>query len=127
MGEQAQKSLSISFRVDEGVVGHNNRDFIAKNVDRARICDNIIYCQQDIRQKFEELFGQALSEYNANQAQKSRRISDYYEHILKSVKGKPFYEVVVQFGDVESCGFIPIGYMLIACCGKLEFSVDIIH
>ena len=104
MSEQARKSLSISFRVDSGVIEHNNRKIVAKNVDRARICDNIIYRKQDIRQKFEELFGQALSEYNAKQTQKSRRISDYYEHVLKSAKGKPFYEIVVQFGDVESCG-----------------------
>ncbi len=48
--------------------------------------------------------GRHFTEYNAKQAQKSRRISDYYEHVLKSAKGKPFYEVVVQFGDVESCG-----------------------
>ncbi len=104
MSEQARKSLSISFRVDSGVIEHNNRKIVAKNVDRARICDNIIYCQQDIKQKYAELFGQALSEYNAKQTQKSRRIPDYYEHVLKSTKGKPFYEVVVQFGDVESCG-----------------------
>ena len=104
MSEQARKSLSISFRVDSGVIEHNNRKIIAKNVDRARICDNITYRQQDIKQKYAELFGQALSEYNAKQTQKSRRISDYCEHVLKSAKCKPFYEVVVQFGDVESCG-----------------------
>lgn len=60
MSEQAQKSLSISFRVDSGVIEHNNRKIVAKNVDRARICDNIIYRKQDIKQKYAELFGQAL-------------------------------------------------------------------
>ncbi len=29
--------LSLTFRVDAGVLGHNNREFIAKNVDRERV------------------------------------------------------------------------------------------
>ena len=35
------KTLSISFRIDEGVIKHNNRIFIAKNVDGKRVWDNI--------------------------------------------------------------------------------------
>ena len=41
MSERRKSGLSISFRIDEGVVEHNNREFIAKNVDRARIPDNV--------------------------------------------------------------------------------------
>lgn len=97
-------TLSISFRIDEGVVEHNNREFIAKNVDGERIQDNITYCRQDIKDKYNELFGQALAEYNSKQKQASRRIPDYYEHLKKSAKGKPYYEIVVQFGDMDTCG-----------------------
>lgn len=104
MSEQNSKTLSISFRVDAGVVQHNNRNFIAKNVDAERVSDNIIYTQHDIREMYNELFGQALAEYNARQTQPSRRIQDYYEHIKGNSKIKPFYEIVVQFGDIESCG-----------------------
>ena len=104
MSEVNGKTLSISFRIDEGVIEHNNRIFIAKNVDGERVQDNITYCRQDIREKYDELFGQALAEYNARQKQSSRRIPDYYEHLKKSSKGKPYYEIVVQFGDMESCG-----------------------
>ena len=104
MSEVNGKTLSISFRIDEGVIEHNNRIFIAKNVDGERIQDNITYCRQDIREKYDELFGQALAEYNARQKQASRRIPDYYEHLKKSSKGKPYYEIVVQFGDMEGCG-----------------------
>ncbi len=104
MSEKNGSTLSISFRIDEGVVEHNNREFIAKNVDGERIQDNITYCRQNIKEKYDELFGQALAEYNARQTQSSRKIPDYYEHIKKSSKGKPYYEIVVQFGDVESCG-----------------------
>ena len=91
MNEINGKTLSISFRIDEGVIEHNNRIFIAKNVDGERVQDNITYCRTDIREKYDELFGQALAEYNARQTQSSRRIPDYYEHLKKSSKGKPYY------------------------------------
>ncbi len=104
MNGQNAKSLSISFRIDEGVVEHNNRDFIAKNVDGERVADNITYTRRDIREMYNELFGQALSEYNAKQKRSDRRIADYYEHVKKIGYVKPFYEVVVQFGDIDTCG-----------------------
>lgn len=53
---------------------------------------------------YNELFGQALKEYNEKQTRDDRKISDYYEHIKNDGRLKPFYEIVVQFGDVESCG-----------------------
>ena len=45
-----------------------------------------------------------LKEYNAKQTRADRKTSNYYEHIKNDGKLKPFYEVIVQFGDVESCG-----------------------
>ena len=104
MGGQNSKNLSISFRIDSGVIGHNNRDIIAKNVDGERTGDNIIYENRDIREKYNELFGQALAEYNASQKRADRKINDYYEHIKNDGRIKPFYEIIVQFGDVDSCG-----------------------
>ena len=104
MGEVNGKNLSISFRLDDGVIGHNNREFIAKNIDAGRTGDNIIYAQRDIREMYNELFGQALAEYNSKQKRADRKIPDYYEHIKNDGRLKPFYEVVVQFGDVGSCG-----------------------
>ncbi|MDE7194718.1 MAG: plasmid recombination protein, partial [Oscillospiraceae bacterium] len=104
MNGQNAKSLSISFRVDEGVVEHNNREFIANNVDGERVADNITYTRRDIREMYNELFGQALSEYNAKQKRSDRKIADYYEHVKKIGYVKPFYEVVVQFGDIDTCG-----------------------
>ena len=96
--------VSVTFRVDKGVLEHNNRTFIAKNVVRERVPDNIIYKQEDIRAKYHEIFDKALDEYNTGK-RADRKITDYYEHMLKSKKEKPFYEVVVQFGDIENCGF----------------------
>lgn len=71
---------------------------------RERVPDNIIYKQEDIRAKYHEIFDKALEEYNTGK-RADRKITDYYEHMLKSKKEKPFYEVVVQFGDIENCGF----------------------
>ena len=100
MSERRKSGLSISFRIDEGVVEHNNREFIAKNVDRARIPDNVTYRSDNIRDFYNELFGQALASYNARQKRKDRMISDYYEHIRKGKQEKLFNEIVVQFGDM---------------------------
>lgn len=104
MSEQNAKSLSISFRMDDGIISHNNREFIPKNVDAGRISDNITYTRRDIHEVYDELFGQALAEYNAKQKRSDRRITDYYKHIEQDGRLKPFYEVVVQFGDVHTCG-----------------------
>ncbi len=104
MSNEKSNSLSISFRVDNGVIEHNNRSIIAKNVDASRISDNIIYRQTDIKEFYHQIFGEALAEYNAAQKRADKRIPDYYEHIKKSGKEKLFYEIVVEFGDVHSCG-----------------------
>ncbi|MCM1168208.1 MAG: plasmid recombination protein, partial [Lachnospiraceae bacterium] len=98
------KQISISFRVDEGVVEHNNRDFIAKNVDKERIGDNIVYRREDLREFYQKLFGQALTDYNASKKRPYQRIPDYYEHIKNGKQEKLFEEIVVQFGDMETCG-----------------------
>ncbi len=104
MSEQTTKSLSISFRVDDGVIVHNNRVKIAKNVDATRVSYNVIYVQKDIRELYQEVFGEALEKYNAAQKRRDKKIPDYFEHICKSKKEKPFYEIVVEFGDEKTCG-----------------------
>ena len=80
---QKKKSVSLTFRVDKGVLQHNNREFIAKNVVRERITENITYKKEDLREKYHELFDNALEEYNSK-IRADRRIDDYYSHIEKS-------------------------------------------
>lgn len=104
MSEANSNSLSISFRVDSGIIDHNNRSIIAKNVDASRISDNITYKQVELKEFYQQIFGAALAEYNAVQKRADKRIPDYYEHIKKSNKEKLFYEIIVEFGDVLSCG-----------------------
>ena len=103
MNENQHTGLSVSFRIDDGIIEHNNRSFIAKNVVRERIPDNITYKKQNIREFYSELFGEALAEYNSRMKRRDRIIADYYEHIRKGKQEKTFEEIVVQFGDINDC------------------------
>lgn len=95
MNEQQNNGLSVSFRIDDGIIEHNNRSFIAKNVVRERIPYNITYKKQNIREFYSELFGEALAEYNSRMKRRDRIIPDYYEHIRKGKQEKTFEEIVV--------------------------------
>lgn len=98
------KNVSLSFRIDDGVIEHNNRDFIAKNVNRERISLNISYKKENLADKYHELFDKAVEEYNAKQKRADRKKSDYLQEIMKSKKEKPFREIIVQIGDKDNCG-----------------------
>ena len=104
--ERANIKRTISGRIGKGSIGHDNRKFIAKNVDAARTTDNIVLVQNDIEQVYHELFDEALVEYNARQTRKDRCIKNYYEHIRHSKQEKPFYELIFQIGNTEDthCG-----------------------
>lgn len=100
--------LSISFTLGkasmphEANVEHNNREFIANNVNKDKISENVTYIKQDIREAYQKLFEESLAEYNAKQTRKDRVINDYYKHISKSKREEAFYEIVVQFGDSKT-------------------------
>lgn len=98
------KKVSLSFRVSDGVIEHNNRDFIAKNVVRERISDNITYKKESLEDKYHELFDKAVEEYNAKQKRADRRKSDYLQEMMKSKREKPFLEAIIQIGDKDNCG-----------------------
>lgn len=102
--DKTLKGLSVSFRVDSGILEHNNREFCADNIDPRRISQNVIYKQEDLEQKYHELFDDALDEYNTKQTRSDRKIDDYFAHIMNSKQEKPFYEIIVQFGDKDTCG-----------------------
>lgn len=57
---------TISIRIGKGSISHNNRKFVAKNVDEKRVKDNVILCCDNLKNVYDDLFGAALSEYNAN-------------------------------------------------------------
>ena len=98
------KKASLTFRVDSGIIGHNNRDFIAKNVNADKVPLNICYKKESLEDKYHELFDEAVREYNERQKRGDRKITDYLEHIKSSKQEQPFYEAVVQIGDMHNCG-----------------------
>lgn len=93
---------SISANMGKGCINHNERKFIAKNVDPERTGDNIVYCNEDIKEAYHKLFDEALAEYNAKQKRNDRRIKDYYEKIVSGKQEKPFHEVIFQIGDCHN-------------------------
>lgn len=99
---------SISMPQGKGSQLHNRRAFekyglpTPSNIDVSRSSENVTLVDQDIREAYQEIFGEALDEYNGKQKRADRRIDDYYEHIKKSKNGENlFYEDVVQWGDMK--------------------------
>ena len=98
---------TISFVKGKGSVNHNNRDFTAKNVDASRSSMNITYVKTPIDQAYDQIFGDALREYNAKQKRKDRKIDNYLDHIKQSKNNeKIFYENVVQIGKRDDTGIL---------------------
>lgn len=105
-------SYSVSFTLGKASaahganINHNNRKFIAANIQQERSVENITYAMQDVIDAYHQLFDDALAEYNAKQTRPCRRIQDYYAHIAASKREEAYYEIVVQFGDSKTapCG-----------------------
>ncbi len=105
---------TISMCQGKGSLSHNNRVFIAKNIDRSRTKDNIVFVRQDLGETYHQLFAAAVERYNARQKRNDRRIPDYFQHLFnrepsKSVitgtnKQKSFYEDLVQIGTKDDTG-----------------------
>jgi len=102
------KQLSISFTLGKASIPkqsnleHNNREYIAKNVDGSKTKDNITYKKEDVEDAYNKLFGQAVAEYNAKQKRKDRMIENYYEHIANGKREEAYYEAIVQYGDSKT-------------------------
>lgn len=90
---------TISMMVGKGSLNHNNRTFIAKNVDRERSKGNKVYVKENIKKVYHTLFDEALEAYNAKQGRADRRIDNYYEKIRTSKQEKLFHELIVQIGN----------------------------
>ncbi|MCR5201371.1 MAG: plasmid recombination protein [Saccharofermentans sp.] len=98
---------TISFVKGKGSINHNNRDFIASNVDANRSAMNVTYIKKPIEQAYEEIFGDAVREYNAKQKRNDRKIDNYLSKIKTSKNNeKIFYENVVQIGKRDDTGIL---------------------
>ncbi len=94
---------SISIELGKGVLDHNNRKFIAENVDREKTKNNIEYKNISLEEAYHILFDEALERYNQKR-RKDRRIENYLEHIQNGNQEKPFYEIIVQVGSRDDMG-----------------------
>lgn len=100
-------SVSTSFSTAaKGNFNHNRRtnSKVPQNVDPTKTAFNKILIDKDIRQVYNEVFGEALAEYNANQIAKKhpeRQKKDYYSAVCHDKKTEPFREAVVQIGNKD--------------------------
>ena len=123
------KEKRISFGQGKGSIAHNNRDFIAANVDTLRTPDNITFVCQPIGEAYDQLFAESTERYNARQTRNDRKIhGSYYESLFgckpsntvrtAADKRKSFYEDVVQIGKIEDSGHGTEDFQLVADCLK---------
>ena len=92
---------SISVMIGKGSVSHNSRTFIAENVDAVRTKNNVVFCSDNIKQVYHDLFDAALQQYNDKQVREDRKILDYYEKIRTGKQEKLFHEVIFQIGNKD--------------------------
>lgn len=95
---------SISIELGKGVLKHNNRNFIAENVDKDKTKNNVEYKKIPLEEAYHTLFDGALQRYNDKQKRADRKIDNYLEHIQKGKQEKPFYEIIVQVGNRDDMG-----------------------
>ena len=123
------KEKRISFGQGKGSIAHNNREFVADNVDVFRTPDNITFVCQPIGEAYEQLFAESTERYNAKQKRNDRKVhGSYYEHLFgvkpcntvrtAADKRKSFYEDVVQIGKMEDSGYGTDDFQLVAECLK---------
>lgn len=121
------KEKRISFGQGKGSIAHNNREFVADNVDVFRTPDNITFVCQPIGEAYDLLFKESTERYNAKQKRNDRKVHDsYYEHLFgvkpcntvrtASDKRKSFYEDVVQIGKMEDSGYGTEDFQFMADC-----------
>ncbi len=123
------KDKRISFGQGKGSLTHNNREFVADNVDPLRTPQNITFERQPIGEAYDQLFKESTQRYNARQKRNDRMIhGSYYEHLFgvkpcntvrtAADKRKSFYEDVVQIGKMEDSGYGTEDFQLVADCLK---------
>ena len=96
---------TISIMTGAGSVTHNERKFIAENVDEERTPNNITYCKENIRTVYHKLFDDAVKRHNEKQTRSDRHITNYYKKISQESKQeKPFHEIIIQIGDKDNMG-----------------------
>lgn len=104
--------MSVSVSSGRGDGRHNTREFIAENVDRSRIKDDIIFVNQSLPDAYRQCFGEACEVNNSRQVLKARKLTpESYLAKIEAGQGKknnpkPFYESVIQIGNKDDAGIL---------------------
>lgn len=103
--------VSASFRTSgkSTSISHNNRtvaeekkfDKYHSHIDWAKTDENIILKQESIKKMYDDLFGEAVENYNAKQKRSDRKIKDYYAKVKNDGSLDLQREFIVQFGDKD--------------------------
>lgn len=88
---------------------HNNRDLTEakyqepahRHINQELSDDNIYIKRGNLKETYDELFGEALENYNAKQKRAARKITDYYQHVKKSKTLDLQREIVVTVEKKE--------------------------
>lgn len=103
--------MTVSFakgKKSETSIHHNNRsiekDFDFENkghrhINPALTHMNEVLIHDNIRDVYEQEFGEAVKTYNEKQRRKDRRIADYYDKIKHSKSMRTQYEFIAQIGN----------------------------
>lgn len=104
--------MSVSVSSGRGDGRHNTREFIAENVDRSRIKDDLIFVNQSLPDAYRQCFGEACEVNNSRQVLKARMLTpESYLAKIEAGQGKknnpkPFYESVIQIGNKDDAGIL---------------------
>lgn len=109
--------LSISFKTSTKMssIKHNNRDLTEKewqepshnHIMREQSDDNIYLKQENLKEVYDNLFGEALKDYNDKQKRKDRKIDDFYHHVKKSKTLDLQREFIVGLGSKADWDSLP--------------------
>ncbi|HHT7240508.1 TPA: plasmid recombination protein [Bacillus cereus] len=100
-------SVSLKKATNKTNIKHNNRTMSEKekernsHIDYSRSDENKYLVQKDLKELYQEEFGEVLEKYNAKQKRNDRKIDDYYKHIQSSKKTSLQQEMILQVGDMK--------------------------
>ncbi|QDZ77203.1 plasmid recombination protein [Bacillus cereus] len=104
-------SVSLKKATNKTNIKHNNRVMKEKekernsHINQSRSHENKYLVQKDIKELYQEEFGEVLEKYNIKQKRNDRKIDDYYKHIQSSKKTSLQQEMIVQVGDMKDFNY----------------------
>lgn len=117
-------ATTITVRKGDGGQDHNIRKYIASNVDQDRVKDNIVFVNEPIVDAYRNNFDESIRHYNIGKKPSRQKWPDmehpadgYLQKLQKDIAEcadekkrkklpRPFYEVIIQIGNMEDYGVL---------------------